>query len=234
MKINLPAVKSRALAMVLMLAGTASLLISACVKSSDEQPMLYTALQVVNASPGLPAIDLFFNNNRVNGDREINYKDTISYKSFIQQTANIVIKKHFSSTAYINQNITFDGAKYYTLFLIGKPDSLTYVITEDNTTIPDAGNARVRFLHLAHDTPALEMRLGANKLFSGAAYKSASPYSLVVPGTYTLGLYKSGTDQLLSQQSVTIKDKKIYTIYAAGYTTNAVDSLKMSAKVLEY
>lgn len=115
----------------------------------------------------------------------------------------------------------------------------------DNLTAPAAGNAHVRFFHLAPDpSTAVSVRLQptaptsstVSPTFLNRAYRAATitmgtgatavttnyaNFTPVAAGTYTAQVY-SGTaisatvSPILSVSGITVADGKIYTIYARG------------------
>lgn len=214
----------------LALSGVLSASLFSCKKS--QEITYYSALQVIHASPGLYPVDVYFGSDRLNDNRAVYFQDTISYRSFSPQTATVTVKKFGSAISHINSSITFGNGIFYSMFVIGKPDSVTYLLTSDNLDAPAAGKAKVRFVHAGPDAPAADMKMNATTFFTQRSYGSATEFSAVDPATYQVSLSKSGTANVLATKSVVIEAGKIYTIWAKGLVTTAVDSLRLGIQVL--
>ncbi|MDB5121244.1 MAG: hypothetical protein JWN56_2462 [Sphingobacteriales bacterium] len=217
-------------AFFILLVGFGMLTITSCLKNNDTS--VFSAVSLVHASPGLQGIDFFYNGSRVNGDTAINYMDTIPYQIINSGISAVAIKRYISSVTYMNQNINFEGGKYYSLFIIGKPDSVSWLLTQDNSDAPASGKAKLRFLNLSPDAPSLDFKLnGTNTLFTNQAYKTYTDYKSVDPADYTIGIYESGKTSALSQQTLKIVAGRSYTVWAKGLISTPVDSLKLGTQV---
>jgi hypothetical protein len=95
------------------------------------------------------------------------------------------------------------------------------VIYVDDNTLPAAGKAHVRFIHLSPDAPAVDVAVTSGPiLFSNVAFKEASSYLPVDAGTYDLQVRLAGTTTVaLSVPGVTLDAGKVYTVFAEGLAT---------------
>jgi len=110
------------------------------------------------------------------------------------------------------------------------PGGLRFLVVEDNLAAPSAGNAHVRFFHLAPGAPAVWITVaGGPMLFANRAYRETSTgsgtsavnfvsFTPVAAGTYTLEVRTTSATGpiVLTVPNVTLVNGKIYTIYAQG------------------
>src|SRR6476660_703861 len=130
-----------------------------CCGKGDELKPARSAIMFIHASPGLPAIDLFIDGNRINGDSTISYTDTIPYKFTNSGPQTFTVKKQISSITYVSKAYILKKEKHYSFFVTGRPDSVTHVITEDEFVAPAPGKAKLRFLNMSPDSKSLDFKL---------------------------------------------------------------------------
>jgi hypothetical protein len=204
---------------------------NSCVKG-EESSVDISSLSIIHASPGLPAIDFYFNGGRINGDSIIAYGDTIPNKFLNSGTASIVVKKYISSITYISTSIEFASEKNYSFFIAGKPNEVTYLLTTDDLNAPASGKAKLRFINLSPDAPDLSFKMNSGNLFSSMAFKAYSEFSLVDPGNHVISIHNSASGAKLAEQNLTIEAGKVYTIWAKGLVTTTESDLVLSMQVV--
>ncbi|MDF2700276.1 MAG: hypothetical protein K0Q49_1834 [Haloplasmataceae bacterium] len=85
--------------------------------------------------------------------------------------------------------------------------------------IPVLGNsARLRFVHLSPNAPAVDLVLAnGTRLFTDTRYKQATDYIPIGAGNLTFNVVRFGTNQvLLTVPNLTLLPNESYTIYAIG------------------
>ena len=204
---------------------------NSCAKG-EESSVNVISLSVIHASPGLPAIDFYYNGDRINGDSIIAYGDTIPNKFFNSGTASVVVKKYISSTTYISTSIEFESEKNYSFFIAGKPNEVTYLLTNDDLSAPASGKAKLRFINLSPDAPDLSFKMDSGNLFGSMAFKSYSEFSLVDPGVHVISIHNSASGAKLAEQNLTIEAGKVYTVWAKGLSTTTESDLVLSMQVV--
>lgn len=205
--------------------------LNSCAKG-EESSLNITSLSVIHASPGLPAIDFYFNGDRLNGDSIIAYGDTIPNKLFNSGTASIVIKKYISSTTYISTSIELESEKNHSFFVIGKPNEPTYLLTADDLSAPASGKAKLRFINLSPDAPDLSFKINSGNLFGSMAFKAYSEFSLVDPGDHIISIHNSASGAKLAEQNLNIEAGKVYTVWAKGLTATTESDLALAMQVV--
>lgn len=207
--------------------------LESCVKT-DESTLNLSALSVIHASPDLPAIDFYFNGDRINGNRIISYNDTIPYKIFNSGTAAIIVKKYISSTTYISTNIELENEKNYSFFVAGKANETSYLLIQDDLTAPNSGKAKIRFINLSPDAPSLNFQLNANTLFGTIAFKTYSDFTSIDPGDCIISISNAANGTSLSEQNLNIEAGKIYTVWANGLINTSETGHSISMKVITF
>ena len=204
---------------------------NSCVKG-EESSVDISSLSIIHASPGLPAIDFYYNGGRINGDSIIAYGDTIPNKFLNSGTASIVVKKYISSITYISTSIEFESEKNYSFFIAGKPNEVTYLLTTDDLNAPASGKAKLRFINLSPDAPDLSFKMNSGNLFGSMAFKAYSEFSLVDPGNHVISIHNSASGAKLAEQNLTIEAGKVYTVWAKGLITTTESDLVLSMQVV--
>jgi hypothetical protein len=205
--------------------------LNSCVKG-EESSLNISSLSVIHASPGLPAIDFYYNGARINGDSIIAYGDTIPNKFFNSGTASIVVKKYISSTTYISTSIDLQSEKNHSFFVVGKPNEVTYLFTTDDLTAPASGKAKLRFINLSPDAANLSFKINSINLFGSMAFKSYSEFSPVDPGEQKIRIHDSVSGAILAEQNLNIEAGKIYTVWAKGLVSTTENDLALSMQVV--
>ena len=76
------------------------------------------------------------------------------------------------------------------------PNIILYAIPEPATS-QNFGRACIRFVNLSPNSPALDLTLpDGTKIFSNVKYKDYTVYACVPPGTYTLQIRPTGTNDV--------------------------------------
>jgi hypothetical protein len=135
--------------------------------------------------------------------------------------------------------VTLEANKRYTLFLadtVGPTSQITSWLVPLDTPTPDSGNAKVNFVHAMPNLAAADLYKGstattATLLIGNIAYKAASDYVLIPPGTDSFFIRPAGaaaTTTPIARRSFTFSNQRIYTIFSRGYngtTGNRIPNL---------
>lgn len=177
-------------------------------------------VMVVHASPDAPGVDLLINDTKVN-TAALTYPNNTDYLNVPSGTQNIKVNAAGTSTSVIEANLDLDPNAAYTIFAINTLDNIEALVLEDDLTAPAANMAHVRFVHLSPDAPAVDVAVqGGPVLFSNRSFESATAFTPVAAGTYTLEVRPAGTmDVVLTVPDVELGNSGIYTIFAKGFLT---------------
>lgn len=175
-----------------------------------------SALSVVNAAVGSPALDVKIGQNKASNDlftygKDISYLNVYSGErevSFFQGTEKNTTGK-----------FTLKNGKYYSLFLVGEWPQTELVLLNDSLTRPASGKAHIRFVNMSKDAGVLNLGLtNGSTLINQKAYKIGSDFIEVngnKPYTFVIRNHTTLTDTL-SIPAVNLESGRIYTIWAKG------------------
>lgn len=177
-------------------------------------------VMVVHASPDAPGVDLLINDTKVN-TAALTYPNNTDYLNVPSGTQNIKVNAAGTSNTVIEADLDLDPNMAYTIFAINTLDNIEPLVLEDDLTAPAANMAHVRFVHLSPDAPAVDVAVqGGPVLFSNRSFESATAFTPVAAGTYTLEVRPAGTmDVVLTVPDVELSNSGIYTIFAKGFLT---------------
>ncbi len=205
-----------------------SVSLTSCLKESGRDTgSIVSALTVVHASPNAPELEFVLDNQRVQtftyAERNIDYFAAFS---------GVRIAKIFEANRFNNVlhqiTLKLQSGKYYSVFVAGKKDSLSSLVLEDNLIRPSAGKAKIRFVHLSPDAPALDFDLSTEQsLASNLSFKGSTDFHEVDAGTYATSITSHSGDLVHLEQEITLEAHKTYTFWVKGllYTDQETEEL---------
>jgi hypothetical protein len=151
----------------------------------------------------------------------LTYPNNTGYLTVSPGTRNVKVNAAGTSTTVINGNLDLESGRSYSVFAINTLSNIEPLILEDDLTSPASGRAHVRFLHLSPDAPAVDIAVqNGPTLFSNRAFKSATAFTPVDAGTYTLEVRLAGTSTtVLTVPNVMLESGAIYTVFAQGFAS---------------
>lgn len=203
--------------------GLASLVlvsISAC--SDDDKnptaPVTQGNVMVAHASPDAPAVDVLVDGTVVRTG--LAYPGNTSYITMNAGTHNLELNLTGTTTTAVDVNVPVTAGASYTLFAGNEVGSIEPVVFTDTLTATATGKARVRFIHLAPDAPAVDLAvMSGNVMFANRAFKQASAFTEVNGGTYDLEARIAGSGTVVvPMPDVTFVAGKVYTLFTRGLT----------------
>lgn len=199
------------------------LIFSSCQKPIKEEPELQSAVNIVNATIGLPQITFYINRTLVQG-APLQYTNETGYFITFPGIRDFDVAADGMTDLVLKTSLTFKQNTYHTVFIVGENSALSTLFTEDDLSNPPAGKAKIRFVNVSPDSGDLTLGLkNGSNLFPNQAFKSASQFITVDPGVYDLQL-KTSTGTVLVEKNVTIAAGTIYTTWAKGLRTGTSNS----------
>ena len=192
-------------------------LLSACVKKSDEV-IPDAHVRFVNAVSGSADQEIYVNNIKITGSR-IAFTQQTPYYTYLSGINRIDFADAGSNT--INATISYgsDANEFASVFFYRNATGLVVGgAVKDDMTAPPAGKARVRFLHLNYllTNPLKIGVVGGTDLVSNINFGSSSAYYNVDPGTKFVPV----ANGLVTAPEINfnLQAGKIYTIWLNGTT----------------
>ena len=211
-------------------------LFGSCMKEQDVQPAQPVAgLSVVQASPTSDNLDVYVDNTKAVFD--LAYAKNIDYLNLFPGSRKITITKKGSQTPLYSEQLTLKDNLGHTLFVVDKLESVKYLFLEDDLTQPAAGKAKVRFVNLSPDAPALSLAIAgketdlvANKLFK--EYSNFIEVDAAEKVSFNVIDKGTGTTET-SIADVKIAANGFYTIWVKGLKS-ATDDKKLGVAIYQH
>lgn len=205
------------------LALLTAFLFSSCMKSNNEEPELQSAVNIVNASIGMPQISFYINRTKVQG-APLQYTNESGYFITFPGNRDFDVSAEGITDFILKTNFAFKENTYHTVYIVGENSSISALFTEDDLRSPPTGKAKLRFVNLSPDSGNLTLGVkNGTDLFPDQAYKSASQFITVDPGGYDLQL-KTGTGTVLLDKNVAIAAGSVYTVWVNGLRAGTSNS----------
>lgn len=212
---------------------TVSVVVTACSKDRYE-PTPVAGLSVINAFAAPDSLDFYVDQTRVNRNA-IKFNTKIDYLNLFPGNRALSITKRGSNRAVASERFNLSSGVGYSIFILDTLNTNTkkYLLTEDDLSAPAADKAKVRFINLSKDAPALSLIVNGKdaNLFTDKAFYEYTNFTAVDPGESVTFNIKAGTQVKATVPNVKIEKGKIYTIYAKGISTATIDSLKLGAAI---
>jgi len=209
-----------------------TLMLSACKKEYNTEPIEATAIGFVHASPGTGPLDFAMDNQRIGS---FSYTKDLGYYIAYPGSRFIGIVKKDSSRYITTLTANLKPGKYYSAFIADTLKSTKILLVEDDLSSPETNKAKVRFINLSPGSAPLDLVIQnqSTPLFTSKAFKEYTNFSSIDPSdTYTFQVKESGSSTIkASLPTVKIEKGKIYTIWAKGLSSTT-DSTKFGLSIL--
>ncbi|MFP5439440.1 MAG: DUF4397 domain-containing protein [Bacteroidia bacterium] len=199
-----------------------ALSLTSCI--NDDDSSYYTPVQsgaygyVVNASPASGDLYFYADTNPLNS-AALNYGGSMGYFRFYTGDRSFTIKNS-GGTTLSTTNLTLKDQDYFALFAVNTFDHIELVAYRDSLVSPAQGNARVRFINLSPNAPAIDVATTTATLATGLDFKEASDFINVPAGTYDLAFKNTATGATIyTQTAEPLTSGTIYTIFVKGFIT---------------
>lgn len=203
---------------------------SSCLKD-DTGPSQISATAALNAVPGSEGLDIGLDNNQLN-DRywgeDFVYTDVLPYKNAYPGSRLVRVFDPGTPNAepLTYETVNFQPGKFYTLYVVGD-DELQIVVTEDDLTAPGEGNAKIRFMQLSPDAPALDIResTGGDVRAEDLKFMDVGDFFTVeADEPYVFDVTEAGSNEVIHSIDLTPESNTIYTIWIKGLFDNSEDN----------
>ncbi|GMB09258.1 uncharacterized protein DUF4397 [Thermolongibacillus altinsuensis] len=176
--------------------------------------------RVFHASANTPAIDVYVNGQKIL--QNLKYKQISQYlKVPMGQHRIDVYPAGQSEPIILSETLQVLPGLVSTLTVVGDVHKLQMLPLWDQPYAP-YGKAKVRFVHLSPDAPAVDVALkDGDVLFKNVSYRQAADYIEVpVNEKLSLDVRVAGTNNVaLSVPNIRFYPNKSYTIAAVGYVS---------------
>jgi hypothetical protein len=212
-----------------------ALVFSACSDDDSDNPMTPSTttanVRVIHASYDAPAVDVAVNSNTAISN--LAYGMSSGYAELMSGETNVmVMPTGASDPVVINADLTLEADAEYTVFATGALANISPVVALDDRMI-DNNMARIRFVHLSPDAPAVDIKLNDGNgavVFENVAFGDVKDYVAVAGGTYTFAVTATGSaSEVVIYDPITVMNGYVYSVTAIG--TLAEDTYDFTARV---
>lgn len=176
-----------------------------------------TNVMAIHAYPDGASLDVLIDNVK---------KETLAFGNnsayFTVEAGNHSVKFNTAGTCdLIYNHLTNLGANSnYTMYLVDNQPNVHVFQVQDDLSDPTSGMARVRFVHAAANTGALDITVnGGSNWFSGITFENFVSME-VMPGTYSLDMIEGGNT--IANSSINFEANRVYTMYAAKNSSGSL------------
>jgi len=175
-------------------------------------------VRVVHASPDAPEVDVY-----VDGELALEAVAFGAVSDYLavgpgDHQVQVAPTGQSADAAVLDETVTVEAGTYYTVAAANTLENVeVLVFTDDNQT--ESGMAKLRAVHLSPDAPAVTVAVvDGPVLFEGLAFKQASDYATVDPGTYDLEIRDAESGDVVKEiRGVTLDADTNYSAFALGF-----------------
>lgn len=206
--------------------------LNGCLKDDNNELYQVSAVRALNAVPGSDQLDIALNESWLNyvpeTDRveDFAYRDTLAYKRAWPGMRIVRVFENGNATnegLLAQKSVQFVPGQFYSLYVVGFEDDIELIQTLDDLSQPAAGKAKVRFINLSPNAPALDFGIdGADTLIANdIAFKEEKGFSAVQGGeTYTFNIIEHGSSDIVHSFAFKPESGRIYTVWVRGLFEN--------------
>ena len=207
-------VKRKLIAMAILVLVASMVLVVAPASAATNPGFAW--IRVAHASPDAPAVDIWVNGQVVVSN--LAFAKVTGYLLVPAGDYNIKVTPTGATTpVVIDANVTLEKNKAYTVAARNPLATITASVFVDDNSMPAAGQARVKFIHLSPDAPAVDVYANGTKIFDNISYPNAANPIEVREGQYDLEVKVAGTGTVvLTVNDVDLAADTVYTAFAEG------------------
>jgi hypothetical protein len=129
---------------------------------------------------------------------------------------------------FYNSSIALTPGGYYTFALSGYPGGVTMLPLPEQLPTMSPGQSSIRFVNLSPNVPNVDLTLpDGTVLFSNVGSNARTSYIALSPGTYSLQVSPTGTNQaIMAMPSLALAPGTSYTIALLGLMGSSSNPLR--------
>lgn len=227
----------KATSKIFVAAFTLSAALVSCSKDDDNTPQQQiSTLSVIHASPTTEKFDYFVDTKKAN-TADFAYTNKADYTNVTSGNRKVIITKKGLTAPLLSDTMTLKPSIGYSLFVVDRVETLKYLLLKDDLTKPAAGKARIRFVNVSPDAPALNLAIAGvtADVFTNKVFKQYSAFeSINAADKVTFNVKNKETGAVEATiADVKIESGKIYTIWVKGLKS-ATDDTKLGVAVFTH
>lgn len=214
---------------------SSSAFFSSCRPDNNTGISTLSNVMLVHASPNTPDVDLYLNDVLQNGNG-FAYGDASTYVQSFTGLINIRLNERGTANVLVDKGVEFNQNGNYSIFVIDTLPDVKTMVLEDDLSEPQLGKAKVRFIHLSPDAPAVDVLnlLDSSVVVSNMSFKSYTAFLPLNAGVYDLGIRVVGDSSIIPLPSLTLSAGKVYTAMAKGLLNNNMFSTAFGVQIIQH
>ena len=234
MKFNFTTIQTKYAAMTKIAAVFAIAVAFSSCKTDVQQPESISALAITNVATKNTSLDFYIGNQKVSN---LPYGQKVGYIGANPGIYSGTVTEKDGAKSLYTANFTLINGAYHSLYILSKADSISYLTVKDEFVTPPSGKARVRFINLSADAPAVKLEInGDTTAFANRTFKTFTAFKSVNPQTtVTLTLRDQSSNAVLATlPNVEFRDQTYYTVLAQGLINTTDATVKLSLQVSKH
>ena len=173
-------------------------------------------VRVFHAVPNAPAVDVYVNDSLA--FRDLSFRQFTNYIPLL--SGQYTIQLYATGTtepALITADLDLPQGGIFTTVATGNLDDIQLLILDDSEANgAESTVSKVRVVHLAPNTPAVNIELNDMPFIQGIQFREMTPYAILPPASYVVTVLDSITNTQLLIFRVQLREHFISTIYLLG------------------
>jgi len=166
-------------------------------------------------SPNAPAVDIHVNGESLVED--VSFGTLSNYTDVEAGTYEIDVVPAAGGDAVLSATLDLDSDMSYSILAINALEDIEALVLTDEQPAVEASDARLRFVHLVPDAPAVDVWGEGTPLCENVAFGDSSPFATVEADAYDIDVRPAGSeDSVLSLSDVNFEGATSYTVFATG------------------
>lgn len=212
-------------------------LLGSCMKHEDFTPQPVAGLSIIQASPTTEKLDFFVGSTKPSQAVGLSYTDKVDYLNLLPGNRQLGVTKKGEQTPLKSESFIIDANFGYSAFIVDQLEDISILLLKDDLTQPETGKARIRFVNLSPDAPALNLAIADKEtdLFTNKLFKEYSTFeSIDAAEKVTFNLKDKETGEVeATLADVKIESGRIYTIWVKGLKA-ATDDTKIGLAIFQH
>ncbi len=199
-----------------------AMLFTACNNDDDVAPIENQDISYVSlyqASPDAPDMRVVVDSRQINAS-PFEYANHTGYLRFYAGERTMSFGPFDGSNVVSDTTLNLMENEFYSIFVTDEYPEVQPLIINDTNEAPDEGMAKIRFLHLSPDAPAVNLEADEMEmpLAESAMFNEIADFMEVEAGNYDLTVNTSdGDETVLEIPNTVFQEGGFYTVIVRGY-----------------
>lgn len=207
-----------------------------------DDPGSFSGLAVFNAIPNSAGVSLLLDGDRLNLTHEkLSFGGHLSHRNVYPGAKSLAIDNFDTKGNFqrVVHHVALTSGAIYSLFLY-EDNGVQSVLSNDNMVSPASGYAKVRFVHMVKDAPALTMNNGggAEIVHKNISFKTVTDFiEMKAEKPITFKIVPDDLEKTLPEiilNDFKLEDRGIYTFLVKGLINTSNEKEQISLTVIKF